>query len=513
MVEIPTQNKYCADSLNLSSHKSYIILEPFNIPPVLGISLEIGARLALARQDVSYIHYGSCLPFVEWYQRNGCLKDRLLGYPPSPQVRGLNILKQIKNKTNASISLKIETLPPRVKHEKFYFESLRSLSQLKQIKYKHSIPLGLSVASSLVSIYRDPHLLPSQHVKLCNKLAKSFLISYNLGLKYLSANDDSALIVFNGRFACVNGAVEAARQLKRPVYFTERASMPEKFSLRNFHPHNREKLQADITRGWLSVNSIDHARQVAHNYYNQRRNSTNVDWVSFTSNHQPGNSYTVINQARRKSKSGKIIAYFASSDDEFVAVDDFYTSAGFEWGCQRDALALLINEASRHGHSVIVRVHPNLEKCSAREREQWNSLLFVRNLSNVVLVPSWSMASTYEILDSADLIASYGSTVGIEAVHWGKPSLLLGDSLYDLIGASVFKISSRSDLCHFLEHPCNWTVISESADSYGYYMATYGCDHLMYQPSSLFNGTFLGTDLYSYPKTKLHRLLDFVRRR
>ena len=37
------------------------------------------------------------------------------------------------------------------------------------------------------------------------------------------------------------------------------------------------------------------------------------------------------------------------------------------------------------------------------------------------------------------LVVVHGSTVGIEAVFWGKPVIVVSDSFYDLIDASIYK--------------------------------------------------------------------------
>lgn len=495
-----------------SKRSNFLILDPFNNAPNLQIGLEIALRLSLQGQIVRYIHYGQSLPFVEWYQRNGCLKDRLLGYPPPPQERGVMLLNKISRQFRLGLRASSLSRIPWYDDTSCSLEDVTSLEQLVDLSYENSSALGLSTVSSLVSIFRDPYLNPSDHKTLCKNLIQSYIASYHIAIQNLKQMVNASLVICNGRFAATKGAVVAAEQLGLPVYFFERGSSPTRFSLTSFHPHDRIAVQHEIRRHW-SIAPTTQRALIAHKYFHQRRNSINEDWISFTANQTKEHAASVIQEAKRISKTGKLITYFTSSDDEFLYVKDFYSQRGRQWLSQREALQKLIFEAHQCGHAVIVRVHPNLESCSQKEGEAWNTLSFIDNCAGVCIVPSYSLASSYDILDASDLVATYGSTMGIEAVHWGTPSLLLGDSLYDSIGASVLSVYSSEELYNYLSNPNLWIVQQSTADCYGYYMATFGFEHIMYQPSSLFSGSFLGNDLHHYTKTILHKFVDTVRRR
>jgi len=44
--------------------------------------------------------------------------------------------------------------------------------------------------------------------------------------------------------------------------------------------------------------------------------------------------------------------------------------------------------------------------------------------------------SSYALLDSADLVLAFRSTMSIEAVYWGKPCIVLSASIYKPLGAT-----------------------------------------------------------------------------
>ena len=53
---------------------------------------------------------------------------------------------------------------------------------------------------------------------------------------------------------------------------------------------------------------------------------------------------------------------------------------------------------------------------------------------NVTVVPPDSMVSSYTLLFNAEKVVTFGSTIGIEAVYWNKPSVLLRGAYYMKLG-------------------------------------------------------------------------------
>ena len=78
-----------------------------------------------------------------------------------------------------------------------------------------------------------------------------------------------------------------------------------------------------------------------------------------------------------------------------------------------------------------------------REQLYWREKL--RNLDAQVIQPEEEFDS-YALIESSDLVLTFGSTTGVEAVALGKPSLLLGESLY-----SGLKICLRLDKVEEIE--------------------------------------------------------------
>ena len=160
---------------------------------------------------------------------------------------------------------------------------MKSIADLQTATYKNSTCLGLSVASSLVSLVKDSQVLPSNYSDTVNKLATSFVRSYHISRSLLDAANYDAVVLFNGRFASVKGAWFAAKQGNLPIFFHERGSDKSSFSLRSCQPHDRVKIQEEMLHHW-EKNKVDSAKKIGANFFLSKRNGLDKAWVSFKKN-------------------------------------------------------------------------------------------------------------------------------------------------------------------------------------------------------------------------------------
>lgn len=79
---------------------------------------------------------------------------------------------------------------------------------------------------------------------------------------------------------------------------------------------------------------------------------------------------------------------------------------------------LLLDQQIQSGFDTIVRWHPNLRNAGDSERKLIDSI--VASTPQVTHYLPESPVSSYRLLDSADVVVTTGSTIGIEAAHAGK---------------------------------------------------------------------------------------------
>ena len=189
--------------------------------------------------------------------------------------------------------------------------------------------------------------------------------------------------------------------------------------------------------------------------------------------------------------SARNIVIYNSSEDEYEAL-------GIEWKNplypnQLDAIKRIIAslEQQRDGDiHVTLRMHPNNKDMAKSELDKWYGL----ESKILTVVHHDSPIDTYALLRNADTVLTFGSTVGIEAVFWSKPSVLAGLSAYRNLGGT-YNPSSHEELIKLLLN--NKLPLKDKlpAIMYGYYMNTYGIPFRYFDAEGICNGKFKEIDL------------------
>lgn len=489
-----------------------LIAETFNLTPHLETGLEIAIRLAADGYQVDYLYIGHHLPQVFGWHHQRCLgiKNKLLGYTRPPELRGRLIAEQLSLELDLPLRFLSAPQLSNIPAPPFDLHRIEDQSSLKKIAWRGDSSMGISILSSLISLTGNPNVIPNCHPQLLNQLASSYAIAHELARNLLANSQYEALIVYNGRLAPVRGLVTAANHHDIPVFFHERGATKDRFSLNEFQMHDNVRLQREIIRSWTSQSDQASAVNKAIQFFKNQSQGIDGAWLSFTSHQKSdGTASSLVEHVRKKSKSGKVLIYFSSADDEYACLDGTFHYTQYEWINQRSALIALIKVVMSLGHQLIVRVHPHLDKKDTKDRLAWNKLEFVPAplMDFVTVVPSYSPLSTYELMNISDAVVTYGSTIGIEAVFAGKPSILLMDSIYDSIGATLSQPRSSTQLESVLKSLDDLKSDPSSALPYGFFMGSHGIDYQLYSPIDLFRGSFMGQELWRYCVTKRHRFL------
>jgi len=80
-------------------------------------------------------------------------------------------------------------------------------------------------------------------------------------------------------------------------------------------------------------------------------------------------------------------------------------------------------------------VHPNLNNLQNSQARGIRELGL--QFPSIRIIPPDSAVSSYALLDSADVVVSYGSTIGIEAAYAGTPSILMARAAYEDLGVCI----------------------------------------------------------------------------
>lgn len=138
------------------------------------------------------------------------------------------------------------------------------------------------------------------------------------------------------------------------------------------------------------------------------------------------------------------VVIFNSSQDEIAALGDEWMDNQL-FSTQFDAIEYMIQHAASDIHFYL-RIHPNLKGVYHSGHMR---LYELDKYSSMTVIPPDSPVSTYALMDVCSKVVTFGSTTGVEASYWGKPSILIGRSFYEQSG-SCYQVHTRQQLVNFL---------------------------------------------------------------
>ncbi len=344
---------------------------------------------------------------------------------------------------------------------------IESVEELKAYR-EGGFDIGYAVLSSLVSVIRDPEPILKDHSTLISALYHSAMSVYLSVCQYLRENRVDCVYVFNGRFAAMRGVFRACQQHSVECYIHERGATIEKYELYQNHlPHEMGPIQNLIRQAWATAPEPRLRDSLAREWFENRRAGVEKNWMSFTKDQDAERLPDNWDGARRN------VVIFSSSDDEFVAIGDAWQHTlfpnqleGVEWICAE-------LQQTAPATRVYLRMHPNLKKV---ENEMKRRMLKLSHPNLTVIAPD-DPVNTYRLMAAADTVTTFGSSIGIEAVYWGKPSVLLGPCLYRELGGT-YQPQTPAEVLDLLSRPLE-TQDNRGAQAYAYWFNTHGM-HLIH---------------------------------
>ena len=325
------------------------------------------------------------------------------------------------------------------KHQPRHFD-LKNADDVKAVKYR-----GVQVGSSVLSIYydvtRDLDMLNfsgflTYAVPLMERLCDFIDYAYKL----LEEIQPDQILIYNGRL------VE-----NRLFYDIAKAKDISFVSLEGIggrvEPYKKIRFEGDLPLSiplfgrmienlWKeSPLSDEEKERQASTYYEKRRHGILIgDTKVYTKEQQDG----LLPEGFQADKRN--FAIFNSSQDEIEALgDDFMTGRIFD--TQYEAIAFMLEHADADIHFYL-RIHPNLKGVSHKDHME---LYDLRKYANITVIPPESIVSSYALMDACEKVITFGSTTGVEASYWGKPSILVGRAYYEMTGA-CYHVRDKEEL-------------------------------------------------------------------
>ncbi|SES95943.1 hypothetical protein SAMN04488587_1721 [Methanococcoides vulcani] len=434
--------------------------------PHFSTDLEIAAKHINNGDEVHVIQCSGDLPSCILNAHHFKLKCLLC---KSTRNRGLNLINLPKQNRH---ELALNSFMSDINLPEF-----SSMKELKSFKIDNA-DIGMAVASTLISMVREPNPDINQYKSFINKNLSMSIAVYDAIKSHLEELNPDIFYLFNGRFASLRPALRAAQALGIKTFVHERAGVLNKYSLtEDTYPHDIEYQKKQIENYWNSEQCINDKYKISKQWFEERRGGIDQSWFSFTKSQIKGALPEGFEPLKRN------IAIFISSEDEFEAI------AGWKnpiYKNQTDAIYNIINSDIDDDIVFHLRIHPNLRGLKNTQTQELSQL----NAPNLNVIPADSKVDSYQLMDACEKIITFGSTMGIECAFWDKPSILVGRALHEGVeGCYIPKNHNEFiDLINGHLNPAN----KIGALKYAYWQAVRGQPYIYYSPESVSCGKFMG---------------------
>ncbi len=359
-----------------------------------------------------------------------------------------------------------------------------------QAKLKHyardGFDVGNAVLSTMISITRDPDFDPSsQPLQVAALLQTAWRVYQSLRRSLRRMGDVDRVYIFNGRFSIVRAAVRACQASGVDFFTHEKAGYVDRYILfPNTIPHDQAFHHEQIVKLWENADP-QNRREIGSRWFEERAGGVSQNEPTYIAGQSEGKLPDDWDASRLN------IAVFLSSEDEFAAVGDEWNNPLYD--SQMDGVGRIIasleseHGGKRHrGIHLYLRVHPNL---AGVDNSQTRAIAALQS-AVITVIGANDPVSSYTLMNRADKVLTFGSTIGIEAAYGGKPSILAGMTYHRNLGAT-YNPATHEELVEMLAADLP-ALDRQQAIQFGYYKKVFGTPFKYYSPTGLYTGTFRG---------------------
>lgn len=312
-----------------------------------------------------------------------------------------------------------------------YAWSYGNADELKHIVYKN-VPIGYSVLSTYISQTRNKSPLIDEKGRrffdhLLDEAAK---LVDAIEVLYNEIKPDK-LCVFNGRLFESSPIVQYAiyHKIRFDVYelLGGRGKPYHKIVFRDHIAHDIGYLREMIDSAWNnSKKPLSERESIGKSFFENRRNGIEAGDKVYISGQQKGLLPEDWDSTKRN------IVIFNSSEDEYASIGQAYESYAL-YPSQIEGIKRML-ELTKDNEDIhfYLRIHPNLGDITYSYHLDLYKLS--EQYPNITVIPAKEKVSTYSLMDAAEKVIVFGSTMGAEAAYWGKAVILLAGAVYYDLG-------------------------------------------------------------------------------
>ena len=445
-----------------------LVVDTISYRPHLETAIEMALVSRYAGAEVHYLNLRSILPRVE---------DQNM-FPRTLDVRAARVARAEKFLAAERVNIIKPNLALSEMHRAMASarEMLLACTDQKSVsllRYKAFHDIGWGLLSSVIEVTKNPNVSMRTQKRLLREFLASSILVYETVCALILQLRPEAVVLFNGRFATTRAVLRAAEDCGTKPLIHERGCDKDHYWIATEPIHDPDYVQKCIRAFWHPA-----LLESGGEFFQGRRGRVEKSWFSFTKLQVVGKLPVALTENFRWA------VFFTASEDEYAAIGDKYKNPAFP--TQIDAIHAVYNVVRElPEYRFCIRVHPNVRNSCKEQIAFWKYL----SLPGAVVVSADEDCDSYAILDRAHVVCTYGSTMGIEATYWGKPSLLLSRSIYDRLGVA-FSATNSNEIRDFLLTPKVYP--RAAALKYGAFFSRFGTRFKYFQANDLFSGAILG---------------------
>ncbi len=319
----------------------------------------------------------------------------------------------------------------------------QTIDDIKQIQYR-GVYIGLSVLSLYFTLTRNIEFeITNRHKVYFDYIFKECCMLTDQAIDIIDNIKPDCIAIYNGRYyenrmfydiAMLKGlkfeSNEVVGGFNEPLY-------PVIFN--DCLPHDVHFFAKKAKDVW-NQNPLDEQTKIssASSFFEKKRKGLVVCDKAYVKDQK-------ADKLPELHKGKKSIVVFNSSSDEIAAIGGEWDSTSL-FSSQYEAISFILEHISEDSH-IYLRIHPNLRGINHSYHTDLYKLEGKYN--NITIIAPEDTVSSYALLDIADKVVTFGSTMGVEACYWGKPVVLIGNAFY--IDLEVcYPAKSKKDLISLL---------------------------------------------------------------
>lgn len=349
-----------------------------------------------------------------------------------------------------------------------------TVQELKDLKF-HDVEIGYGAFSTFVTKTRNitPEFNKTER-EYINMMIRGEVLMTLAVEDYMKQMNPDLLVFHNGRFNNFKPWINLAQKYQIDYVATETITAPDGTMMKNNFindiPHSFKALIDKAELAWKNCGEAE-GTKIGKEFFENRRNSKPAGDKVYTKHQQQGKLPDNFDPKKRN------IAIFNSSEDEYFSISkEFDNSVLFP--SQYEGLKILFEEyKDKKEFHFYLRIHPNLGGIPYKS----HMMLYELKYDNVTIIPPKSDVSSYALMDAAEKVIVFNSTMGMESSYWGKAVIALGKdyySGYDIVYQPQ-SVEELFELINKVDLPCKQDIkacyklacflMGYAAESFKYY--------------------------------------------